>query len=91
MSPVMDLSPIIHKRSRHDMDICVFTNGGHLDYKKSDTVDMLPLKVFYNTDSIANILALLYVTSQYRVTMDTNNKPTMLHNVPGVYVWSCMG
>ena len=75
-----------------DMAICVFINCGHLDYKKYDTVDLLPLKVLYNKDSIANILALLYVTIQFRVTMYTNNEPAMFfQNVPGVYVWSCMG
>ena len=53
--------------------IYVFTNGGHLEYKQSGTMDMLPLRVFYNPDYIANILELVDVTSQLRVTMDTKN------------------
>ena len=40
-------------------------------------MDLLPLKVFYNTYSIYNILALFDVTSQVIATMDTNNEPTM--------------
>ena len=37
-------------------------------------MDLLPLIVFYNPDSIANILAHVYVNSQFRVTMDTKKK-----------------
>ena len=41
-------------------------------------MDMLPLQVFYNPYYIAIILALVNVTSKFRVIMDTNNKPAML-------------
>ena len=61
-----------------DTDIHVFTNGGHLDYKYSGIMDLFPLKVFYNQYSIANILKLVDVTIQFRVTMDINNKPVMI-------------
>ena len=44
---------------------------------------LLPLRVFYNPYYISNILALIDVTSQFRVTMDTNNKPSMfVHTGP---------
>ena len=64
-------------------DMCVFTNIGNLDYKHSDTIYLFPLRVFYNPDSISNILSLIDVTIQFRVTMNTNNKPAMfIHTVP---------
>ena len=69
-----------------DMAICVFTNDGHLEYKNSGTVDLLLLKVFYNTYSITTILELVDVTSQFRVTMDTNNKPAMFVHTGPDYV-----
>ena len=44
---------------------------------------LLPLRFFYNPDYISNILELINVTSQFRVTMDTNNKPSMfVHTGP---------
>ena len=66
--------------------ICVFINGGNIDYKQSVTMDMFPLIFFYNPYSISNILALFYVTSKFRVTMDTNNKPAMLFQTIPYYV-----
>ena len=56
-----------------DTAIFSFTNCGYLDYKQSDTLNLLTLIFFYNLDSISKILALVGVTSQFRVTMDTNN------------------
>ena len=50
----------------------MFTNGGNLDYKNSDTIDLLPLNVFYNPDYIVNILKLVDVTSKFGVNMYTN-------------------
>ena len=64
-------------------DIRVFKNGGNPDCKQSGTMDIFPLKVFYNPDSIANILELIAITSQFIVAMDTNNKPdVVVHNGP---------
>ena len=36
-------------------------------------MDMFTLRFFYNPDYIANILALFDVTSQFIVSIDTNN------------------
>ena len=36
-------------------------------------MDLLILKVFYKSDNISNILALIDVTSKFRVNMDNNN------------------
>lgn len=48
-----------------------FINGGHQD---SNQVALLPdfFKVWYNPDSLMNILALSDVRKHFRVTMDTN-------------------
>ena len=65
------------------MAICMVINGGHLDYKNPVIVDMLPLEVSYNTYSISNILSLVDVSIQFRLTMDTNNKPAIfIHTSP---------
>ena len=65
------------------MDILVFRNGGHLEYRQSGTMYLLPLNIFYNPDSISKILALVGVTSQFRVTMDYNNEPAIfVHTGP---------
>ena len=75
LSDIKDCDPIT--------DICVFTNVGNINHKKYGAMDLLPLKVFYNPDSITNILELDDVTSQFRFTMDTNNKPAMfVHTGP---------
>ena len=66
-----------NKYWNHDTYVCVFTNGGNIYYEQSGDIDLLSLKVFYNPYSIANILALVDFTIQFRVTMDTNNKPAM--------------
>ena len=66
--------------------ICKFTNGGNLDHKQSGTMDMLPLRVFYNPYSVATFLALVDVTSHFKVTMDTNNKPTIFIHTGLYYV-----
>ena len=47
-------------------------------------MDLLTLRVFYNPYSIAIILALVAVTSQFWVTIYTNNVTAMFfHTVPG--------
>ena len=66
-----------------DTAIRVFTNGGNLDYKQSDTIDLLPLNFFYNPYSVYIILELGDITNQFIGTMDNNNEPVMfIHTVP---------
>ena len=40
-------------------------------------MDIFPLSIFYNPDSITNILSFGNVNSQFIITMDTNNKPAI--------------
>ena len=75
ISYIMDFKPYT--------TISVFTNVFRLDFTQSVTMYMLPLRVSYKPYSISNILALVDVTSQVIVTMDTNNEPAMYaHTVP---------
>ena len=60
----------------HDVVPCApmrsLSNGGSLMYNKSGHLSLLPdLEVYYNPDSIANLLSMAYVTEHYRVTMDS--------------------
>ena len=66
------------KDCHHNTYIHVFTNGGYIGYKQSSKMDLFTLRVFYNPYSIVNIFSLVDVTSQFRVTMDTNNEPAIL-------------
>ena len=75
ISYIMDFKPYT--------TISVFTNVFRLDFTQSVTMYMLPLRVSYKPYSISNILALVDVTSQVIVTMDTNNEPAMfVHTIP---------
>ena len=48
------------------------SNGGSLMYNKSGNLSSLPdIEVYYNPDSIANLLSMAYITENYRVTMDS--------------------
>jgi len=53
----------------------VFSNGGHQDYSKKGTLSVFPFEVYYNPNSLANIL------SWYRVTMDTDMEPAMVFHL----------
>ena len=47
-------------------------NGGSLMYNNYGHLSLLPdLEVYYNPDSIANLLSMAYVTEHYRATMDS--------------------
>ena len=59
----------------HDVVPCApmrsLSKGGSLMYNKSGHLSLLPyLEVYYNPDSIANLLSMAFVTEHYCVTMD---------------------
>lgn len=59
-----------------------YSNGGHLDYNKDATVQLLPaLRAYHNTNSLANILALSSVTAHYRVVMDSQAEDALFVHV----------
>jgi hypothetical protein len=59
----------------------VFTNGGSQDYSEIGTLKLFPFNVYYNPRSLANILSLTQVSEMFRVTMDTDDAPTMMVHV----------
>ena len=61
-----------------DESLRVYTNGGHQDYRMTGTLQVLPLEVYVNPGSMANIISLRDVFEKYRVTMDTKSDPSML-------------
>ena len=61
----------------------IYTNGGALDYDQAGEFAYLPIKTYYNPESIANVLSLKAVSEMkgYQVTMDTQNDPSIkLHH-----------
>ena len=50
----------------------VFTNGGEMEYSHAGELRFFPFRVFYNKDSIANILSLAHIRDKYKVTMDSS-------------------
>jgi hypothetical protein len=61
-----------------DDSLRVHTNGGHQDYRMTGTLQILPLEVYVNPASMANIVSLKDVYEKYRVMMDTEADPSML-------------
>ena len=64
----------VTQRSRDD-SLRVYTNGGHQDYCMTGILQILPLEVYVNPSSMANIVSLKDVYKRYRVTMDTKTNP----------------
>ncbi len=58
--------------------IRVFSNGGHQDYSKKGTLTVFSYEVYYNPNSLVDILSLSEVSERYRVTMDTDVEPAMI-------------
>ena len=92
----------------HDIQAClpgtgltVITNGGSQSYAHTAEFNMLPMKVHYNTHSIANILSLSDVANlpDTKLTMDTSkDRAILLHHknkvfrfkecADGLYYWN---
>ena len=55
------------------------TNGGALDYDQAGEFAYLPIKTYYNSESITNVLSLKAVSEMkgYCVTMDTQDNPSI--------------
>ena len=49
----------------------VYSNGGHMGYTMRGTVDILPMEIYVNNNSMSNILSLKEVTDYFHVTIDT--------------------
>ena len=61
----------------------IYTNGGALEYNQTRDFAHLSLKIYYNPQSIANLLSLKEVSEikGYRMSMDTDEDPSIrLHH-----------
>ena len=61
-----------------DKLLCVFSNGGHVDYTCTTTLQLMPTDIYYDKNGMPNILSLSKVAEQFCVTMDTANESSML-------------
>ena len=58
----------------------VYCNGGHMEYTMRGTMDMLPMGVYVNDNSMENILSIKEVVDSFHVTMYTKEDHKMLVN-----------
>ena len=63
------------KKCTKNEEMKIHTNGGSLSYNTIGKFKYLPIKCYFNSDSIANVLSLESVTDiqGYEVSMDTND------------------
>ena len=54
--------------------LTVYTNGGSQTYSVTGTLNVIPLEVYYDGSSIANILSLSEICKNFRVTMDSDTE-----------------
>ena len=59
-------------------DFYVYNNGGHMDYTMSGTLNILPMDIYLNDNSMEKILSLKEVEDSFRVNMDTKEYQSML-------------
>ena len=55
-----------------------YSNGGHMDYIMRGTLDILPMVIYVNDNSMANTFSIKEVADYFRVTMDTKEDHVML-------------
>ena len=73
------ISSICNPKLLHDVTtlehlLKVYANdGNHQIYSKTGILNILPLQVYHNTASIANILSLSELCNHFRVTLDLGN------------------
>ena len=56
----------------------IYSNGGHMDYTMRGTLDILPMDIYANDNSMANIISLKEVEDYFLMAMDTKEDHTML-------------
>ena len=64
----------------------VYTNGGQVQYNRVGTFSLLPFQVYFDEQSMENILSLKDVSSHFRVTMDTMVEHSMNMHVSDHHV-----
>ena len=63
----------------------IYTNGGSLNYDMSGSLKYLPIRCYYNNQSIANVLSLKYISDipGCRIYMDTQVGPEIYVSYQG--------
>ena len=56
----------------------VYSNGGHMEYTTRGTLDILPMGIFVNDNSMENILSLKEVAYYFRLNMNTKEDHEIL-------------
>ena len=56
----------------------VYSNGGHMEYTMRGILDILPMGIYINGKSMANILSVKEVADYFRVTTDNKEDHVML-------------
>ena len=51
--------------------LCINSNGGNMDYTMRGTLDILPMDIYANDNSTANIISLKELEDYFLVAMDT--------------------
>ena len=50
-----------------------YKKGGSIEYKLECELKLMPIKAYYNENSIAYIISLGELTDKYKITMDTED------------------
>ena len=68
------------RECKHDDILHITSNGGSISYDTIGIFDMLELPVYYNKDSLANVLSSKYIASMQgaRVNIDTAVEKTIM-------------
>ena len=66
------------KMSPSEENLRVCSNGGRIVYTMRGTLDILPMGVYVNDNSMVNILSLKEVADSFRITMYTKEYHAML-------------
>ena len=73
-------------------ELRAYTNYVHQDYEHTATLKLLPFEVFFNEQSLANIISFATVASKVSITIDTELEPFInvhLHDVKRIIFKQC--
>ena len=68
-------------------ELRAYTTGVHQYYNNTTTFNMLPFEVFFNEQSLTNIISFAAVTSKFSITINTQLNPCInvhIHNATNI-------
>ena len=76
---------IEREKCSKNQEMKIYTNGGSLNYDMSGSLKYLPIRCYYNNQSIANVLSLKYISDipGCRIYMDTQVGPEIYVSYQG--------